>query len=103
MTTVIQQVLQAEKSADALIKRAEQQKAQKIAKAREHSLEVFTEKKKGIEKEADASTKQQIKRIEEEKQKIERGYSEEAEKLMIKANLKIGKAASFLLDRFTSE
>ena len=56
------------------------------------------EQKKDEEKKNDSG---EDKKIEEEKQKIERSYTDEAEKVGRNAQSKISKAVSFVLERFT--
>lgn len=100
---VIQEILEAEKKAEGILKNAEKEKAKKIAKAREKALEKITHGKKDVEQQVDNHVRQQMAKLDQLKKKIRDSYAAEAKAIEKKAEKNSDKAAHFVLKAFMEE
>jgi len=93
--TIVQEILDAERKADNVVKKAEAAKEQKIAAARQKVVSALTEGKTELESTSDKSIKAIMKKLEQRKDKIIATYQKQADD--VQKNADVDAAVSYVL------
>ncbi len=99
----VNEVLEAEKTADGIIAKAEHQKEEIIAQAKEKALGIVAKEKEKINEKMNVQLEQERKTLEKEQKKIIDGAQSQAAKLVKSAKANLGKAEDLVFETILKE